>query len=75
MSSSKKLTRKGTSRQVFVPSPPRYFFGWSSSFVGFESDQIQSDKLLQNMVSNSLHPLPATQCILLGAHKSPAHPV
>jgi len=27
-------------------------FGWSSNFVGSESGQIQSAKLLQNMVAN-----------------------
>jgi hypothetical protein len=37
--------------------------GWSSNFVGSESGQIQSVKLLQNMVSNTTQhpqPLPAT---------------
>jgi hypothetical protein len=44
-------------------SPPRFCLGWSSNFVGSESDQIQSVKLLQNMVSNTTqqhpHPLPS----------------
>jgi hypothetical protein len=35
-----------------TPSPPRFLFGWSSNFVGSESGQIQSGKLLQNMVSD-----------------------
>jgi hypothetical protein len=53
----KKLTCKGTLWQAGVylsetPSRPRFFLGWSSNFVGSESDQIQNVKLLQNMVSN-----------------------
>jgi hypothetical protein len=32
--------------------------GWSSNFVGSESGQIQSVKLLQNMVSNRTPQLP-----------------
>jgi hypothetical protein len=40
-------------------SPPRFCLGWSSNFVGSESDQIQSVKLLQNMLSNrTQHPSP-----------------
>ncbi len=54
MLSSKELTCKGTLWQVFIclRSPPFLFYlGWSSNFVGSESGQIQSVKLLKNMVS------------------------
>ncbi len=57
-SSSKNFTCKGTLRQVFLclsatPFPFIGFcLGWSSNFVGSESGQIQSVKLLENMVSN-----------------------
>jgi hypothetical protein len=70
MSSSKKLTCKGTSRQVFMclRPPPLLGFclGWSSNLAGSESDQILSVKLLRNMVSDMTqhpHPLPATHCL------------
>jgi hypothetical protein len=46
-----------------APSPPRFLLRWPINFVGSESGQIQSVKLLQNMVSNTIqhpHPLPAT---------------
>ncbi len=66
----KKFTCKGTLRQVFIclrpPSLQGFCLGWSSNFVGSEYCQIQSVKLLQNMVSNELntpHPLPATHCL------------
>ncbi len=53
----KKLTCKGTLRQVFIclRSPPLLGFclGWKDNFVGSESGQIHSVKLLQNMVSNT----------------------
>jgi hypothetical protein len=56
MSTSKKFTCKGTLRYVFIclRSSPLLGFclWWSSIFVGSESGQIQSVKLLQNMVSN-----------------------
>jgi hypothetical protein len=59
MSSSNKVTRKVTLRQVFIclRFPPLVGFclgggGWSSNFVGSVSNQIQCFKLLQNMVSN-----------------------
>jgi hypothetical protein len=56
MSSSKNLTRKGTVWQVFncQRAPPLLgvCLGWSSNFIGSESGQIQSVKLLQNMVSH-----------------------
>jgi hypothetical protein len=56
LSSSKKLTCKGTLRQVLIclRPPPLLGFclGWSSNFIGSESGQIHSVKLLQNMVSN-----------------------
>ncbi len=59
----KQLTCKGTLRQLFIclrPPPLLGFcFGWCSNFVGSESGQIQSVKLLQNMVSNRiLYPPP-----------------
>jgi hypothetical protein len=42
-----------------APSPPRFFLEWSSNFVGSESWQIQSVKLLKNIVSNrTQHPPP-----------------
>jgi hypothetical protein len=70
MSSSKKLTSQGTLRQVFIclRPPPLLGFclGWSSNFVGSGSGQIQSVKLLQNMISNKTkhsHPLQATHCL------------
>jgi len=51
----KNLTSKGTLRQVFIclrsPFPPCFCLGRSSNFVGCESGQIQSVKLLQNMIS------------------------
>jgi hypothetical protein len=51
MSSSKKLTCKGVN--LFeASSPPRFLFVVVSNFVGSESSQIQSVKLLQNMFSN-----------------------
>jgi len=62
----KKLTCKGTLQQVFIcvkllqvficlrPPPLQGFcLGWSSNFVGSESGQKQSVKLLQNMASNT----------------------
>jgi hypothetical protein len=53
----KKLTCKGTVRQVFIwlRPPPLLGFclGWSSNSVGSKSGQIQSVNLLQNMVSNT----------------------
>ncbi len=61
---SKKLTCKGTLRQLFIclGPPPRLGFclrWWSSNFLGSESGQIQSVELLQNMVSNrTQHPPP-----------------
>jgi hypothetical protein len=52
----KKFSWKGTFQQVFIRlrPPPLLGFslGWCSNFVGSESGQIQSVKLLQNMVSN-----------------------
>jgi hypothetical protein len=59
-------------RQVFtvylLRPPPLLSFclRWCSNFVGSESGQKQSVKLLQNMVSNTTqhpHPLPATHCL------------
>ncbi len=64
----KKLTCKGTLRQVFIClrfSPLRVFLGWSSNLVGSQSDQIQSVKLMQNMLSNRTPypPPPHTHCM------------
>ncbi len=63
MSSSKKFPCKGTLTQVFIclRPPPLLDFclGWSSNFVGSESGQIESVKLLQNMVSNTTEHCPA----------------
>ncbi len=50
---------KCTLRQVFIwlRPPPLlgYCLGWPSNFVVSESSQIQSVKLLQNMVYNRTH--------------------
>ncbi len=59
----KKLTCKGTLRQVFICLMPLplldFYLQWSTNFVGSESGQIQSVKLLQNLVSNTTqHPPP-----------------
>jgi hypothetical protein len=46
---------------ICLRPPPLLFFclGWSSNFVGSESGQIQSVKLLQDMVSKKTqHPPP-----------------
>jgi hypothetical protein len=64
----KKLTCEGTLLQVFFcMRPPPYLgfcLGWSSNFVGSESGQIESVKLLQNMVSNrTQHPPPLTATV------------
>ncbi len=68
----KKLTREGTLRQVFICLRPFPLLSFclrrSSNFVGSESGQIQSVKLLQNMISNTTqHPpspsQPHTVCI------------
>ncbi len=44
-----------------APYPYSFCLGWSSNFVGSESGQIQSVKLLRNMVSqqDSTHPPPS----------------
>ncbi len=42
----------GRCLSVWGSLPPRFLFGWFSNFVVTESGQIQSVKLLQNMVSN-----------------------
>ncbi len=51
-----KLTSKATLRQVFIYLRPSrlldFSLGWPCNFVGSESCQIQSVKLLQNMLSN-----------------------
>ncbi len=66
-----KLTSKRTLRQVFIclrfPHLLGFCPGWSSNFVDSYSGQIESVKLLQNMVSNrTQHPHPCqphTVCI------------
>jgi hypothetical protein len=62
----KKLTCKGTfATGVYLsetPPLPRSCLGWSNNFVGSESGQIQSVKLLQNMVSDrAQHPRTPSQ--------------
>jgi hypothetical protein len=51
----------------FCGRPPLlldFCLGGSSNFVGSESGQVRSDKLLQNMVSNRTpFPPPPTHCI------------
>ncbi len=58
----KKFTCKGTLRQVFIclRPPPLLDFclGWCCNFVGSESGQKQSVKLLQNMLSNTTQHTP-----------------
>ncbi len=58
----------GRCSSVWGPPPFRFFFWWFSNFVGSESGQIQSVKLLQKMVSglNNPQPLPATHCLYIG---------
>ncbi len=65
-----KRTVWGTLQQVFIClRPPTLLglcLGWSSNFVGSESGQIQSVKLLQNMISNmTQNPLSATHCLYI----------
>ncbi len=59
----KKLTCKRTLRHVSIclRSPPLLGFclGWCGNFIGSESGQKQSFKLLQNMVSNTTHHPPS----------------
>jgi hypothetical protein len=55
------MTCKCTLRQVFICLRLGFCLGWCSNFVGSESGQIQSVKLLQKMVSNTTqtqHPGP-----------------
>ncbi len=64
----KKLKCKGTLRLVFIclwPPPLLGFcLGWKGNFVGSESGQIQSVKLLENMVSNTTqHPPPPSHTL------------
>ncbi len=70
----KKLTCKATLRQVFIclrpPTLLSFCLGWCSNFVSSESVhcQIQSVKLIQNMVSNRAqhpHALPVTHCLYI----------
>ncbi len=70
MSSSKNWPL--TLRQVFLCLRPLrllgFCLGWSGNFEGYESGQIQSVNLLQNMVSNrtlnTSHPLQTTNWTL-----------
>jgi hypothetical protein len=63
----KRLTCKGTLREMFIclrPPTLLYFcLGWSRNFVGSETGQTQSVKLLQNMVTN-ITPFPPSFYIL-----------
>jgi hypothetical protein len=65
MSSSKKISCKGTLRQVFICLRPPPLLGFLFVVVGLaifvrsESDQIQSIQLMQNMVSNRTLPTPS----------------
>ncbi len=65
----KIFTWFGTLRQVFICLRPSSLLGyclrWSSNFVGFEFGQIQSVKLLHNMVSNRTQhpPLPPSHTL------------
>ncbi len=59
----RNMTCKGNLRQVFISLRPHpllgFCLGWCSNFVGSESGQKQSAKLLQNMVSSTTqHPPP-----------------
>jgi hypothetical protein len=68
MSPSKKndLLRDFAPGVFYLRAPPLLGFclGWCRNFVGYESGQIQSDKLLQNMVSNRTpYPPPLTHCM------------
>jgi hypothetical protein len=62
--SSKKILR-----QVFIclmpPSLLGFCLGWSGNFVGSESGQIQSIKILYNVVTNRpQHPYPLPAILL-----------
>jgi hypothetical protein len=63
------MTSKGTLRQVFICLRPPPLLGfclkWCSNFVGSESGQIQSVKLLQNMVSNTTQYPPSSNTLPL----------
>jgi hypothetical protein len=62
---------KGTLRQAIIclRPPPLLGFclGWSSNFVGSESGQIESVKLLLNILQHNStpHPHPVTHCLYL----------
>jgi hypothetical protein len=44
---------------LVIPPVLGFCLGWSSSWIGSKSGQVQSVKLLQNVVSNSTqHPAP-----------------
>jgi hypothetical protein len=63
MSLSKKtVPERDSAAGVYLsetPSPPRFLFGVVKQFLGSESGQIQSVKLVQNMISNTTqHPPP-----------------
>ncbi len=72
-----KFTYKVTLRQVFIclRRPPLLDFclGWCNSFVGSESCQLQSVKLLSCRIwsppgLNTPHSLPATHCLYRSVH-------
>ncbi len=71
MLSSKNLLQRDFEAVVFLSEAPSllgFCLWWSINFVGSESGQIQSVKLLQNMVSNRTqhpHPLQATHCLYI----------
>jgi hypothetical protein len=70
MKSSEKIVLDFAAGIYLSEDPPFLCFclGWTSNFVGSESGQIQSAKLLQNMVSNrTQHPhlLPATHYLYI----------
>jgi hypothetical protein len=72
MSSTKKLTCKGTLWQVFIRLrlPPLLGFclGWSSNFGRSKSGPKQSVKLLQNTVSDRTQPPPLLSRTLSGLY-------
>jgi hypothetical protein len=66
--SLRKITWKWTLRQIFICLRPPllldFSLGWSRNCVGSESSQIESIKLLPNIVSNKTQPNTPTYCTL-----------
>jgi hypothetical protein len=61
-----RLYRRKIRKQCKMSSSKKMYL--SCNFVGSESGQIQSVKLLQKMVSNRTqnpHPIPATHCLYI----------